>query len=330
MSVRQSIGTRRYVVQRVIQTVLVWFLIVTLNFFIFRIMPGDPAAALIGENMPSDTVLRIRATFGLDEPLLVQYGLYIQNLLVGELGESFDQDGALVVNLIFERRFWNTFYLMGTALVLSIIIGIVFGVISASKRNSKTDTGSTVFFLVAYSIPVFWIGLLMLLFAGFYFNLIPIRGTINPDLDHSNPLIYFLDYGHHMIGPAFVLTLSFIGGFYLIMRDSVLDVFTQDYMLAAEAKGLNERTILYRHAMRNAMLPMVSVIAVNIPYLISGAMITEYVFSWEGLGLLVYDSVIANDYPVLQGVFLFLATITVVANFVADILYLYLDPRIRY
>jgi peptide/nickel transport system permease protein len=133
-----------------------------------------------------------------------------------------------------------------------------------------------------------------------------------------------------MMGPWIVLTLSFIGGFYLIMRDSVLDVFTQDYILAAEAKGLKERTILYGHAMRNALLPMISVIAVNLPYLISGATMTEFVFSWSGLGLLTYNSVLSADYPVLQGIFLFLATITVLSNFLADMLYLRLDPRIRY
>jgi len=219
---------------------------------------------------------------------------------------------------------------MGAALVLSIAIGMVAGVIAASRRGSKTDTGSTVFFLVAYSIPVFWIGLLLILFFGFYFDLIPIAGTITRGLRHANFLEYLVDYGWHMIAPTIVLTLSFIGGFYLIMRDSVLDVFTQDFMLAAKAKGLKEKTILYKHAMRNAMLPMVSVIATNIPYLISGATITEFVFSWEGLGLLTYNAVLTNDYPVLQGLFLFLATITVLANFVADLLYLYLDPRIRY
>ncbi|MFW9805531.1 MAG: ABC transporter permease, partial [Candidatus Thorarchaeota archaeon] len=165
---------------------------------------------------------------------------------------------------------------------------------------------------------------------GFQLNLIPLAGTITRGMDHPNFLVYMADYLHHMTGPFIVLTLSFIGGFYLIMRDTVLDVFTQDYILAARAKGLKERTILYGHAMRNAMLPMVSVIAVNVPYLVSGAMMTEYVFSWSGLGLLTYHSVLSADYPVLQGIFLFLATITLVANFVADVLYLYLDPRIRY
>ncbi len=293
-------------------------------------MPGDPRASLISERMPPDVRQRIVERFGLDLPIFNQFVLYITNLFQGDMGESFSHFGEAVWVTIFGHRFMNTALLMGAALFISITIGMIMGVVAASRRDSKTDTGSTIFFLVAYSIPVFWIGLLLLLFFGFHFDLVPIAGTITRGYTHTNFLDYALDYGWHMIGPTLVLTLSFIGVFYLIMRDSVLDVFTQDYMLAARAKGLKERTILYGHAMRNAMLPMVSVIAVNIPYLISGAVITEFVFSWEGLGLLTYDSVLANDFPVLQGIFLFLATITVLANLIADLLYLYLDPRIRY
>jgi peptide/nickel transport system permease protein len=219
---------------------------------------------------------------------------------------------------------------MGASLIVSIIIGMLFGVLAAARRDTVFDSGSTVVFLVAYALPVFWIGVLILYYFGFQLNLIPLAGTITRGYTHVNFIDYMFDYLHHMTGPFIVLTLSFIGGFYLIMRDTVLDVFTQDYILAARAKGLKERTILYGHAMRNAMLPMVSVIAVNVPYLISGAMMTEYVFSWSGLGLLTYNSVLTVDYPVLQGIFLFLATITLIANFIADLSYLYLDPRIRY
>ena len=323
-------GTRRYILQRTVQTIIVWFLIITLNFFIFRIMPGDPAAALIGEGLSPDLIQQVRIQFGLDRPIAEQYVLYIVNLFQGDLGYSFSHHGEPVWHTIFSHRFFNTFILMGTSLVLSIIIGMIFGVIAAARRGSKIDTGSTVVFLVAYSMPVFWIGLILLLYFGFHFGLIPLAGTITRGVQHPDFISYALDYLHHMTGPLIVLTLSFVGGFYLIMRDSVLDVFTEDYILAAEAKGLKERTILYSHAMRNAMLPMISVIAVNLPYVISGATMTEFVFTWSGLGLLTYDSVLANDYPVLQGIFLFLATVTLLANYLADLLYLYLDPRIRY
>jgi peptide/nickel transport system permease protein len=330
MAVQERSKPAEYILRRIGQTILIWFLIVCVNFFIFRIMPGDPRGSLISNHMPVEVREAIAERFGLDKPILEQFFIYIVNIFKGDFGESFSHFGENVLYTIFDHRFWNTLWLMGASLVLSIIIGMVAGVVSAARRGSKFDTGSTVFFLVTYSIPVFWIGLLLILYFGYYFHLIPIAGTVTRGYVHVNFLDFVRDYGWHMIAPTIVLTLSFIGGFYLIMRDSVLDVFTQDYMLAAKAKGLKEKTILYKHAMRNALLPMVSVVAVNIPYLISGAMITEFVFSWEGLGLLTYDAVLANDYPVLQGLFLFLATITVLANFVADILYLYLDPRIRY
>jgi len=330
VSNRTSVGTWRYISQRVVQTLILWFAIITLNFIIFRVMPGDPRQALIGEGLAPELRIALVERFGLDKPLLEQYWLYIVNLFQGDMGYSFSHFGEPVWETIFEFRFTNTFILMGAALIVSIIIGMLFGVLAAAHRDSKIDTGSTVVFLVAYALPVFWIGVLILYYFGFQLNLIPLAGTITRGYDHINFLDYIFDYLHHMTGPFIVLTLSFIGGFYLIMRDTVLDVFTQDYILAARAKGLKERTILYGHAMRNAMLPMVSVIAVNVPYLISGAMMTEYVFSWSGLGLLTYNSVLTVDYPVLQGIFLFLATITLIANFIADLSYLYLDPRIRY
>jgi len=330
MSTRTSVGTWRYLGQRVVQTLILWFAIITINFIIFRVMPGDPRMALIGRGLSPELRTSLVERFGLDKPLLEQYWLYLVNLFQGDMGYSFSHFGEPVWETLFEFRFANTFILMGASLVVSIIIGMLFGVLAAAHRDSKIDSGSTVVFLIAYALPVFWIGVLILYYFGFQLNLIPLAGTITRGYDHINFLDYMFDYLHHMIGPFTVLTLSFIGGFYLIMRDTVLDVFTQDYILAARAKGLKERTILYGHAMRNAMLPMVSVIAVNVPFLVSGAMMTEYVFSWSGLGLLTYNSVLTVDYPVLQGIFLFLATITLIANFVADILYLYLDPRIRY
>jgi len=330
MSTRTSVGTWRYIGQRVVQTLILWFAIITLNFIIFRVMPGDPRMALIGRGLSPELRTSLVERFGLDRPLLEQYWLYLVNLFQGDMGYSFSHFGEPVWETLFEFRFANTFILMGASLIVSIIIGMLIGVLAAARRDSKIDSGSTVVFLIAYALPVFWIGVLILYYFGFQLNLIPLAGTITRGYDHINFLDYMFDYLHHMIGPFLVLTLSFIGGFYLIMRDTVLDVFTQDYILAARAKGLKERTILYGHAMRNAMLPMVSVIAVNVPFLVSGAMMTEYVFSWSGLGLLTYNSVLTVDYPVLQGIFLFLATITLIANFAADLLYLYLDPRIRY
>jgi peptide/nickel transport system permease protein len=330
MSTRKHTSTWRYIGKRLVQTLFIWFLIITLNFIIFRVMPGDPRQALIHEGLSPELRISLAERFGLDKPLLEQYWLYLVNLFQGDLGYSFSHFGEPVWDTIFGFRFMNTIVLMGSSMIISTIIGMVVGVVAAAKRDSLVDTGSTVVFLVTYALPVFWIGMLILYYFGFILNILPLAGTITRGVVHDSIFSYWGDYLWHMTGPLIVLTLSFIGGFYLIMRDTVLDVFTQDYILAARAKGLKERTILFGHAMRNAMLPMVSVIAVELPYLISGAMMTEYVFSWSGLGLLTYNSVLAVDYPVLQGIFLFLATITVFSNLAADIIYLYLDPRIRY
>ena len=294
-------------------------------------MPGDPRMALLHQNLDPSIRQQVVEKFGLNLPIWEQYGLYLLNLFRGDWGRSFTiRTNTPVVQIIFGSRLVNTLVLMGSSLLLSIIVGMVMGVLAASRRNSLLDRSSVVFFLVTYSMPVFWSGLLILLYLGFYLKLIPLFGTFTHWTQHTNFLEYAADYLWHMTGPMIVLTLSFIGSFFLLMRDSVLDVFTKDFMEAARAKGLSGRRILYRHAMRNAMLPMISVIAVNMTYLISGATVTEQIFTWPGIGQLTIQAVVNADYPILQGIFLLLATGVIVANFAADIIYAFADPRIRY
>jgi len=323
-------GWRQYLSRRAIESFVTWFLIITFNFFLFRVMPVDPRSMLIHEAMDPLVRQKVIERFGLDKPLIEQYFLYLRNLLEGDWGISFSHFNEPVIKTIFGHRFRNTVILMGSSLAISIVIGIIVGVIAASKRESLMDRSSTVFFLVTYSMFIGWIGLIILYILGFKLDLIPLAGTITRGKHHASFLDYAIDYLWHMIGPTLALALSFVGSFYLIMRDTVLDVFTEDYMEAARAKGLSDRTILFKHAMRNAMLPMITFIAMNMTYLISGATITETVFSWSGLGLLTYDSVLSADYPVIQGIFLLYATVVVLSNFIADVLYAFLDPRIRY
>jgi len=293
-------------------------------------MPGDPRMALMHENLDPNVRQQVEEKFGLNLPIWEQYVMYLVNLFRGDWGRSFTiSTNKPVWEIIFGSRLVNTLVLMGSSLILSIILGMIIGVLAASRRNSLLDKSSIVFFLVTYSMPVFWSGLLILLYLGFYLNLIPLAHTITPGRQYANFLEYAGDYLWHMAGPMTVLTLSFIGSFFLIMRDTVLDVFTKDFMEAARAKGLSQKSILYRHAMRNAMLPMISVIAVNMTYLISGATVTERVFSWSGLGLLTIQAVVNADYPILQGIFLLLTTAVVISNFIADVIYALVDPRIR-
>ena len=323
-------GFKKYVGKRTLQGIITIILAVTLNFILFRIMPGDPSRAVSGDpRVDTATRLALIAKFGLDRPLLEQFVLYVANLLKGELGISFVQIGRPVISIILGRKMINTIILMGSSMFIAFTLGIVLGVFAAWRRGTKLDISFIVISLATYSMPVFWFGMLLLLFFSYYINIFPIAGTITPGIAHPNFLAYAKDYLHHLMAPMITLGVSFFGGYFLFMRDTILDVFTEDYMLTARAKGLSNRKVLFKHAMRNALLPMVSLMGVHITFLISGAVITETVFSWDGLGRLIYNSVRNNDYPVLQGIFLFMAVLVVVASIIADIINAYLDPRIK-
>lgn len=322
---------RDYLVKRGASALVTLALALVLNFFLFRIMPGDPTRTVVGDFRVTPEIKQALVhQFGLDQPLWIQFGLYLQNLFVGNLGVSFQYRGTPVTSIIFGRRLFNTFILMGSSMGVALIIGIIIGTIAAWKRESKSDIGAVVFSLVTYSMPVFWLGMMIILVFGYYLDWIPIAGTITVGMTYSNVFEYAADYLYHMTGPFVTLTLSFLGFYFLIMRDSILDVFTEDYMLTAKAKGLSDRKILFSHAMRNALLPMVSLLAVEVTYLFGGATMTETVFSWYGIGRLIYEAVVMADYPVLQGIFVVMSVLVIAANFCADIVYAFLDPRIRY
>ena len=323
-------GFKEYVGKRTLHGIITIMLAVTLNFILFRVMPGDPTRAVSGDpRVDTATRLALIAKFGLDRPLIEQFVLYVYNLLRGEMGISFVQIGRPVIDIILGRKMINTIILMGSSMFIALFLGIVFGVFAAWRRGTKMDISLIVISLATYSMPVFWFGMMLLLAFSYYINIFPIAGTITPGIVHPNFFEYAKDYLHHLMAPMITLGVSFFGGYFLFMRDTILDVFTEDYMLTARAKGLSNRKILFKHAMRNALLPMVSLMGVHITFLISGATMTETVFSWDGLGRLIYDSVRNNDYPVLQGIFLFMAVLVVVANIAADIVNAYLDPRIK-
>jgi peptide/nickel transport system permease protein len=325
-----KMGFKEYVGKRTLHGIVTIILAVTLKFILFRIMPGDPTRAVSGDpRVDTATRLALIAKFGLDRPLFEQFFLYVANLLKGELGISFVQIGRPVISIILGRKMINTIILMGSSMFIAFTLGIIIGVFAAWRRGTKLDISFIVVSLATYSMPVFWFGMLLLLFFSYYINIFPIAGTITPGVVHPNFLAYAKDYLHHLMAPMITLGVSFFGGYFLFMRDTILDVFTEDYMLTARAKGLSNRKVLFKHAMRNALLPMVSLMGVHITFLISGATMTETVFSWDGLGRLIYDSVRNNDYPVLQGIFLFMAVLVVVASIIADIVNAYLDPRIK-
>lgn len=324
-------GLKGFIIRRSIEVVIIFFLMITFDFFLFRIMPGDPTAILVGNpHITEEARRRIIHQFGLDQPLWLQYLLFFKSLLRGDFGESFYFTGYPVSEIIFGNKMINTLALMTSSVALAILIGIIFGIVSAWRRESKLDVISLITSMTLLSSPSFFIGMILLLVFGYYIRIIPIGGTITSGLKHATTIGYILDYLHHMAAPMITLTLIFWGQYYLFMRNSMLDVLTQDYIVMAKARGVPKRKIMFKHAAKNAILPLISVVAINAASIVGGAILTETVFSWNGIGRLMYIAVISNDYPVLQGLFIILSIAVLISNFIADILYGYLDPRIKY
>jgi peptide/nickel transport system permease protein len=218
--------------------------------------------------------------------------------------------------------------LIGVSTAASIVIGIMVGIYGAWRRGSAFDVGSLGISLILYSMPEFWLGIMLLILFASTLGIFPTRGVVTPGAELTG-FDYIADVANHMFLPALTLTLAYIGEFALVMRSSLLDVMGEDYMQTAKAKGLRDRLVRTRHAVPNALLPTVTLIALNIGFIIGGAITVETVFSWPGLGLLSYDALTAPDYPLLQGLFLLFSGAVIVANLIADILYGYLDPRVR-
>jgi peptide/nickel transport system permease protein len=257
-------------------------------------------------------------------PLNTQFFIYLGNLAQGDLGISFHTNQP--VTDILKERLWNTILLIGAGQILSILVGIIFGVLAAWKARTAIDYGALITGLMAWSLPTFWLGIILLFWGSD--NGFPIGGKATPGIS-SYPFLYRAgDIFQHMILPTLTYTIVYMAEYMLVMRSSLLDVLSEDYILTAKAKGLNTFQILKDHALKNAMLPIVTVIAINLGFTVAGAIQIESVFSWPGLGLAIFESVLRRDYPVLQGAFLLIAITVVLANLVADLTYSYLDPRV--
>jgi peptide/nickel transport system permease protein len=276
---------------------------------------------------------------------------YMMNMLTFNFGNSYQENTLRVIDAIWERL-PNTVILLGLSSVFTMIIGVYLGIRAASKRGTRFDVGSITVSLFLYSIPIFWMGMLSLLVFSVWLDWLPLYGShsdscavgdwanciahIGPFDIHTGISIlnfnvdYTLDYIAHLFLPLTVITIGNIGGYLLLMRNSLVDVLTEDYIKTAKAKGLEDRTILYKHAFRNAILPMITVIALTFAFIISGAILTETVFNWYGLGRYIFDSLIQLDWPVSQAIFFIIALCVIIANFVADMMYGVLDPRIKY
>jgi len=327
--------------------------IAILNFVLFRLLPGDPITKLLPRNVSQAQKEALRARLGLDQPIFPavvrtpagdlaidvstlpdslvhnQFVTSLSNVATLDLGLSF-ASRTPVTDVILDHL-WPTVLLVGTAEVIALAIGVLIGIRAGWKRGSRFDTLSINGSLVLYAVPLFWLVMLL-----FYFlatpngiALFPGQQMVTPGIRHIDPIAYWADVLRHLVLPATTLALGLIAGNALIMRSSMVETLKEDYVTTARAKGLSESQVVRRHAIPNALLPTVTVVALTFGYVLGGAVGVEEVFAWPGMGSLIVDAIVGKDYPVLQGVFLVIAACVVLANLIADLLYGVLDPRVR-
>jgi ABC-type dipeptide/oligopeptide/nickel transport system permease subunit len=330
-----------YLLRKSMIALLTLIIVIIFNFFLFRILPGDPARAVIAKGrMTPDTMERMRVQFGLDKPVWLdgkklregdisealdsQFTAYVSNLFNGNLGVSFVT--KLEVSEILKDRVWKTFILLFTGEIVAIFLGSTLGVIASWKRGSIIDLGILVGGLFTWSIPTFFFGIILVLLAR---GTLPTGMMVTVGLKPEDGLVYWKDVARHLILPTIALGIGFTSSYMMVMRSSIVEVLSEDYILAAKAKGLKNFQVLRNHALKNAMLPMITLLALSLAFTVGGAIQIETVFSWPGIGRLIFDSVGKQDYPVLQGAFLLIAVSVIAANFLADVLYTLLDPRVK-
>jgi len=319
----------RYLLRKVIEALVTIFIGITVAFFLFRFLPGDPTAIYLDVRLTPEAKQALLETFGLNKPLYEQYVIFLINLLKGNWGDSFAYYGTPVSQIIFGPKLVNTIILMGTSMILGAIISTFLGIYAGWKRESYIDKVIIITSYTGASAPIFWVSLLILLVLGGYLSWIPISGTISIDVMHQDILKVTANYLWHMVGPLLTLIIYFIPIYMLYVRNHVVSLLGEDFMTVLRAKGLSDRLILFKHILRYALVTVVTLFAVQSPLLISGAIITETIFGWNGLGLLLYNSVLASDYPVIQGIFVLTIIVVVIVNMLADIMYGILDPRVK-
>lgn len=304
----------RYIGRRLIGAIPVLWGVVTLVFCIMRVLPGDPAALMLSEGGGSaESIAALRADLGLDAPLLVQYRRYLFDVLRGDLGVSLFTQRSVVATIA--EQLPSTIELAVASMLVAILLGTTIGIVAAVKHGTWLDSLGTTLSITGVSIPVFWSGLLLIWLFSLQLNLLPATG--NGGLAH-------------LIMPALVLGFASAGAIARLVRASLLDVLDNDFVNTARAKGLHERTLLLRHALKNAFIPVITIIGLQFGFLLGGTVVTETIFARRGIGRLVLDSILWKDFPVVQGVVLLVALIYTVVNLTVDVAYAYLDPRIHY
>jgi peptide/nickel transport system permease protein len=315
--------------------------VIVFNFFLFRVLPGDPIKAIVrSPRLTREAREKLTVDFGLDKPVLFdierlkdgdiigafdsQFTSYVNALLHGNLGISFRSRREVAE--VLGERIWRTVVLVAAGETLALVFGVALGLVSAWRRGTRLDMSILLWSLFSWGLPTFFLGIILLILGRGYF---PVGGMVVPGLKPADGWEYWIDVGKHLILPTLTMAIVYTSSYVMIMRSSAVEVLSEDYILTAKAKGLNTFNILRDHALKNAMLPIVTMVALNLGYTVGGAIQVETVFSWPGVGQLMYKAVMMRDYPVLQGTFLLLAISVIMANLLADLLYSVLDPRVR-
>ncbi|WP_420583445.1 ABC transporter permease [Ruegeria sp.] len=318
-----------YILRRLFYGLLLMLGVVILNFLLIRLAPGDPAIVIAGEmgGATEEMLESIREEYGLNKPLLTQLGIYIAGVARLDLGESFFFNQP--VSTLIAHRIGPTILLVLTAQFLSIILGVVMGVVAARKPNGFMSGFVSIFSTIGYAVPVFWTGIMLIILFASIIPIFPAEGMQYIQLRDANIFVRALDVAHHLVLPAFTLAIIYLAQYARLSRASMLEVLGSDYIRTARAKGSSERSVLFKHALRNAALPILTVAGLQFGNLISGALLVETVFNWPGMGRLAFDSILRRDYPTIMGVLFFASFMVVIANILTDLSYRLADPRLR-
>jgi peptide/nickel transport system permease protein len=328
---------RGFLARKAVYLAITLFAIVLTNFILFRIMPGDPVRAFIPRGISPEAAEAIRARFHLDQPLLTQFFYYLGDLVTLDFGITSSYYAGTEVGDILVPRLFNTLLLMTFGTAIAVFAGISLGRFIAWRRGSAVDTLGLTFALTFYTMPTFVLALALVIFFGGTLNMFPLKGPYGEIPFYDNPPDYsamsliekIVSRGYHLVLPVLAFSIQWMADFVLIMRNSLTDVLTEDYIMTARAKGLSDEDVLKHHAMRNALLPVVTVAAITIGWVVGGEIMVELIFSYEGIGQLTYDAVYYRDFPLLQALFLLMSLGVLFANFIADLIYTRLDPRVK-
>jgi len=318
------------------------FILLSIIFLVLRVMPGDPVLAMLGDKAPMFQVQEMRHRLGIDRPLYVQFFDYLFNLLQGNLGNSLIWGRRPIAVEILEH-FPATLELTIGSMIVMLLVGVFTGAQSAYRRDSPTDYGFRTFGILIYSIPIFWFGMVLQLIFGVYLKWLPIAGRIDPFLAPrgitglytvdsllAGDILSFVSAIQHLILPSLTLGLVLSGIFTRLTRVNMLDILRQDFVAAARARGLKENTVLYKYALKNAFIPILTMIGLQFALLLAGAVLTETTFSWPGMGSYLIERISYRDFPAIQGAVVFFAALVAAVSVAVDMIYAYLDPRIRY